>query len=111
MFVKSDRQHDEDSREHSEDLEGEAEPVCLLLFVGGDGMGVAGGELRHHVHQGHVQEDARRGCEHPGGEGVEGTQEEADDHADTGQDRGEDVVEHSLHRIHRVSNRAKLIRK
>ena len=74
-------------------------------------MAVAGGEFWHHVHQGHVEEYASCGGEHPGGEGVEGTQEEADDHADTGQDRGEDVVEHSLHRIHRVSNRAKLIRK
>ena len=103
MFVKSDRQHDEDSREHSEDLEGEAEPVCLLLFVGGDGMGVAGGELRHHVHQGHVQEDAGRGCEHPSWEAVDGPQEEANYHPHAGQDWGQDVVEHSLEWRHLVT--------
>ena len=47
-------------------LECETQPVSLLLLVGGDWMGVARGELRHHVDQGDVQEDARRGSEHPG---------------------------------------------
>lgn len=55
MLVESDGEHDEDTGEHAEDLEDDGQPVALLLLVGGDWVGVAGGELRHHVHQGHVQ--------------------------------------------------------
>ena len=73
VFIESDGEHDEDAGEHPQDLEGQPQPVGLLLLAGGYWMGVARGQLRHHVHQGHVQEDACRGREHPGGEVVDGS--------------------------------------
>ena len=59
-------------------------------------MGVPRGELRHHVDERDVEEDARGGCEHPGGEVVEVAKGEPEQHADEGQDGGEDVVEDRL---------------
>ena len=58
VFVERDGEHDEHPREHPQHLQHQRQPVGLLLPVGGDGVGVAGGELGHHVHQRHVQEDA-----------------------------------------------------
>lgn len=57
MLVESDGEHDEDTGEHAEDLEDDCHPVTLLLLVGGDGMRVTRGQLRHHIHQGHVQKN------------------------------------------------------
>ena len=47
-------------------------------------MGVPRGELRHHVDERDVEEDARGGCEHPGGEVVEVAKGKPEQHADEG---------------------------
>ena len=47
-------------------------------------MAVAGGEFWHHVHQGHVEEYASCGGEHPGGEGVDGAEKESRHHSEEG---------------------------
>ena len=39
-------------------------------------------ELGHHVHEGHVEEDAGRGAEDPGRPVLNVAQQEAEDHAD-----------------------------
>ena len=96
VFIESDGEHDEDAGEHPQDLEGQPQPVGLLLLAGGYWMGVARGQLRHHVHQRHVQEDARRGREHPGGEVVDGPEKQANNHPDEGQHGGEYIVEYCL---------------
>ena len=57
VLVESDGEHDEDPGEHAEDLQDDGKPVRLLLLVGGYWMRVAWWELRHHVHQSHIQED------------------------------------------------------
>ena len=46
------------------------------------GVIVARVELGHHVHEGHVEEDAGRGAEDPGRPVLNVTQQEAEDHAD-----------------------------
>ena len=55
MLVESDGEHDEDTGEHAKHLEDDCQPVTLLLLVGGDWVRVTGGQLWHHIHQGHVQ--------------------------------------------------------
>ena len=40
MLVESNGQHDEDTGEHAQHLQGQTEPVGLLLLVRRDGMGV-----------------------------------------------------------------------
>ena len=44
-------------------------------------------ELWHHVHEGDVEEDAGRGAEDPGRPVLDVSQQEADDHADEGEER------------------------
>ena len=48
-------------------------------------------ELGHHVHEGHVEEDAGRGAEDPGRPVFNVSQQEADHHADEGEERAGDV--------------------
>ena len=69
---------------------------CEGVAPPGDGMCVAGAELGHHVHQRHVEEEAGGAREHPGGEVVEVAEGEADQHAQEGEHRGQDVVEDCL---------------
>ena len=51
MFKQSDDEHYGDSHGHAEKLKDETDEVASLLFSL-ERVGVAGGELRHHVHQG-----------------------------------------------------------
>ena len=66
-------------------------------MVFGNRVSVPRGQLRHHVHQSHVQEDARRRREEPRGNlGQGGADQQAEDHAHHGQEGGEYVVEDGL---------------
>ena len=51
MFKQSDDEHYGDSHDHAEKLKDETDEVASLLFSL-ERVGVARGELRHHVHQG-----------------------------------------------------------
>ena len=78
-------------------LQEEGQPSRLLLMVFGNRVSVPRGQLRHHVHQSHVQEDARRRREEPRGDlGQGGADQQAEDHAHHGQEGGEYVVEDGL---------------
>ena len=57
---------------------------------------MTGGQLRHHINEGDVEEYAGGGSKHPGGEVVKVAQGKACQHAHEGQDGGEDVVEDRL---------------
>ena len=57
MFEESDDKHDGDPQGHPEQLKDETDEVPSLLFSL-QWVSVARGELGHHVHQRHVQEDA-----------------------------------------------------
>ena len=57
---------------------------------------MSGGQLRHHIDEGDVEEDAGGGGEHPGGEVADVAQGQPSQHADEGEDGGEDVVEDRL---------------
>ena len=54
------------------------------------------GQLWHHVNERHIKKDARSGCKHPGGEVVQVAQGQPGQHADEGEDGGENVVEDRL---------------
>ena len=61
VLVEGDDEHDGDSGAHAQQLQAELDQVRVVLLVGRVGMSVAGVELGDHVHQGHVDEDARCG--------------------------------------------------
>ena len=62
--------------------------VATVAVVGRHrGVIVARVELWHHVHEGDVEEDAGRGAEDPGRPVFDVSQQEADDHADEGEER------------------------
>ena len=57
---------------------------------------MSGGQLRHHIDEGDVEEDAGGGGEHPRGEVADVAQGQPSQHADEGEDGGENVVEDRL---------------
>ena len=57
---------------------------------------MSGGQLRHHIDEGDVEEDAGGGGEHPGGEVADVAQGQPSQHADEGEDGGENIVEDRL---------------
>ena len=69
-----------------------ATSALALVVVGRHGrVVVARVELGHHVHEGHIEEDAGRGAEDPGRPVLDVAQQQADDHAHEGQERAETV--------------------
>ena len=99
MLEQCDDEHNGDPHGHPEKLKDETDQFPPLLFSL-ERVGVAGGDLRHHVHQGYVQEDSRRGAEYPGCDVTEASQHESCGHPYEGEDGGEDVVEDRLPHRH-----------
>lgn len=78
-------------------LEEKCQASWLPLTVSRYGVRMSWGQLWHHIHQRHIEEDPRCGWEEPRGDLREGGgDQEAKDHANHGQDGGEDVVEYGL---------------
>ena len=58
-----------------------------MLLVGSVGVSVARVQLRYHVDEGHVHEDASRPHEDPGSQVLKVTQQHTDHHPDEGENR------------------------